>query len=185
MTDLSHKNLSGINPYELHSRLGLTIAPFDPFDIAKRLGIEVNQELTFDKIGLSGYITNQNGKVSIWVNPLDSEPRQRFTLAHELGHFIHDILVEGKVEIKDTPQTMFRSGQAHPCETRANKFAGMLLMPKDLVIQHTNNIISQSANKSVPLSEAVEKLANIFGVSKPAMLVRLKALGMVSQQAQV
>ena len=95
MSNICKKKLSGISPYDLHSALCMDSAPFDPFEIADRLGIKVHSDLDLDNIQLAGSITNKNGVVSIWINPLDPDTRQKFTLAHELGHYVHDILEDG------------------------------------------------------------------------------------------
>lgn len=181
MTETTHNPLSNISPYELLAQLELSEPPFDPFSIAANLGIEVDNKLSFEKMGLSGSITNDRGNIKIWVNPLDPTPRQRFTLAHELGHYINDILPNGKIEINDTPDTLYRSGASDPCETRANNFAGMLLMPKDAILAEASALIENSPSNSMSAESLVHLLAEKFEVSKAAMLVRLKKLRVISQ----
>lgn len=185
MPSLNPSELSGVTPYELLNRLNLNEPPFNPFEIAQRLNIEVDQTLSFENMGLSGSITNHNGNVKIWINPLDSDVRQRFTLAHELGHYINDILANGDIEIKDTPDTLYRDGTSDVCEVRANNFAGMLLMPKDAVLTKAGELINAAPNQSMPGKEFVSEMAKIFCVSKPAMLVRLKKLELVHQNFHI
>jgi len=174
-------DLSKISPYDLLDKLKLSKPPFNPFIIAEKLGLEVDQSLDLSNLNLSGSITNKNGNVKIWINPLDSEGRQRFTLAHELGHYVYDILTDGDQVIQDTPETLYRNNQRHTREYRANDFAGMLLMPKFSIIEEATNLIEASPQQSLPTIKVIEKLAEIFEVSKPAMLVRLKKLNIVDQ----
>lgn len=185
MTELNRKKLAKVHPYELLKKLGLNEPPFDPHEIAKRLGIEIDKTLSVENIEFSGSITNKNNMPQIWVNPLDGDLRQRFTLAHELGHYINDMLSNGKTEIKDTPETLHRGGTSDIREINANNFAGMLLMPKDAIISKANALVDEHPSKSIPAKDFVIEMAKIFHVSKPAMLVRLKKLGIISKSIQV
>ena len=178
---LSTNDLREIDAYDLLDLLGMDTAPFEPFDVAKRLGIEVDQSLTFENIKQSGSITSHNGRVNIWINPLDSRARQNFTLAHEIGHYVNDILTGEASEIKDTPTTLYRSGESDFREVRANNFAAKLLMPKDSIVAEARILIEAQPRKSMGTFEFIEKMASKFDVSKPAMLVRLKVLKMVEQ----
>lgn len=183
---INQRDLINITPYDLHDKLGINSPPYNPFTIAKSLGLEVDQTLDFDNINLSGLISNNNGKIYIWINPLDSDARQRFTLAHELGHYVNDILTaNGPTKITDTPDTLYRNGRSNLCETTANKFAAKLLMPKDDIIGKAKELIDAAPNKTMPTSAFVSKMASIFEVSKGAMLVRLKTLGLVSEGVQI
>jgi Zn-dependent peptidase ImmA (M78 family) len=175
-------SLIGITPAELLQKLDLITPPYNPFSIAKKLGLEVSQDLDFDNINESGSIARKGDKISIWINPLDPEARQRFTLAHELGHYINDFLSSNdSKKIVDTPDTLYRNGNSNSCETKANRFAAQLLMPKADIFTKARELISSSPKKSMPGTEFVEKMAEIFEVSKPAMLVRLKTLGIINQ----
>src|SRR5581483_6981448 len=67
---------------------GTIVIPVDPFYIAKRLGIQVFTA-SLDQ-GVSGLLRKEAGydDPRIYVNSSDSRNRQRFTCAHELGHYI-------------------------------------------------------------------------------------------------
>src|SRR5690348_1554486 len=61
-------------------------APVHVTEIAKELSLDV---IEYDLGGLtSGVLIVENGKGTIGYNPNDPEVRQRFTVAHELGHFL-------------------------------------------------------------------------------------------------
>ena len=121
----------------------------------------------------------KDGEVKIWINPLDSEARQRFTLAHELGHYVNDMLLKGNMEIKDTPDTLYRDGTSDAREAKANNFAAMLLMPTNEVFSKARELIESTTNQSIPVKGFTEKMAEQFAVSKTAMFVRLKVLGLI------
>ena len=181
MTRLNTKEIAGISACDLHHKLGMTAPPFDPFEAAKCLGIEVDDTITWDKLEIAGSITRKKKKVTIWVNPYDPEVRQRFTLAHELGHYVNDILVDGKDKVSDTPETLYRNGSDDPKEVRANNFAADLLMPTTIVLEKAFELIKQAPSETMFAADLVAKLAVTFKVSKPAMTVRLKRLGLVGK----
>jgi hypothetical protein len=102
----------------------------------------------------------------LWVNGDQFAPRQRFTLAHEFGHswIGHD----GRLEV-DSFETL--SGHTrNPLEVQANAFAAEFLMPKAGLDQF----------ESEPTLEDVVTLASDFGVSAPAMVIRLEQCGLGS-----
>ncbi|MNV69463.1 hypothetical protein D3C71_1623750 [compost metagenome] len=105
-----------------------------------------------------------NGKDWVMkVNALHHPNRQRFTIAHELGHFSRHR--GGQAEFVD--QNFFRNGDSSPMESEANRFAGELLMPEEVF------------RKYVKLFDgSIEELGKHFKVSTLAVRVRAKMLGM-------
>jgi len=126
---------------------GITIYNLD-------LGEEISGQIMRDRIkgGKSGF--------AIYINSKHHPNRQRFTLAHEISHFIlHRDLIESGV-IDDT---MYRSQELNSYyESQANRMAADILMPIRLVKTY------------MPKYPRVEELARVFGVSKGAMEIRLK-----------
>ena len=110
----------------------------------------------------SGQLCYNDGIWNISINSLHNKKRQRFTLAHEIGHYI--LHKEKNSEFKDT--IMFRNEVLDPMEYKANEFAGELLMPE-------NNLREYIKNGTRNIGE----LANIFGVSAAAMKYRIISLG--------
>lgn len=178
MSKIDLKELANISPYELLEKLDLDTPPFDPSAVAKKLGLKVVKHLDMESLDVSGKITPEGDKAVIWINPLDCNTRQNFTLAHEIGHFVNDILPNGssKNTITDTPETLYRNGQSASIERRANDFAAKLLMPKENILEEGRKLVSQS---SMGEEEFINKMADIFNVSKPAMTIRLKKLGIL------
>lgn len=135
--------------------------PIDPARIAKCYDIDIIRDQSLAGGTNSGrcVITDEGSKIII-VNPYDSLTRQRFTVAHELGHaLLHN---EGVHERSDVRLTSYRKH-----EVEANKFAAALLMPSDHV------------SVAVDLGKNLEELAELFGVSQTAMRIRLETLGLV------
>ncbi len=162
--DLRHK--VGMQPLDANTVLkvasdnGLKLAPLDVRGLARALGVRLNIEPLDNDI--SGYLEERNGLWSIYVNSLHHPRRQRFTIAHELGHyFLHRGLQSKFVDKK-----LFRDGASNRMETEANSFAGELLMPES----EFRKFLSSRSNK-------VEDIAEHFGVSAMAVQVRAEILG--------
>ena len=188
MAKLIEKELKKIDGGEmLLDKLGYDTPPFDPFQIAEDLGIEVDsRSVTMEKINrsYSGSISKVGGKIQIWVNPFDAEVRRRFTVAHELGHYINGDLKEGK-DIFDTPDTLYRSdGKSDSREVKANKFAAELLVPEKHIYEQAKNITNNAENESVRADIFIKEMAKRFNVSKSAMLIRLINLRIVPPAPQ-
>lgn len=104
----------------------------------------------------------------IWVDAreaAESPARRRFTIAHEIGHWVCQVR-EGRVaEILCRPDPSL-ARQADPREREANVFAAELLMPAAEV----RRLVADG----LPEAELLER----FGVSGPAMAWRLFNLGL-------
>ena len=140
--------------------------PVDVHGLPARLGVQVKEAFLAD--GISGMLERIGDKFLITINAVDPHTRQRFTLAHELGHYmLHRHLIGDGVD-DDRAYRSTNIGKYHNTligpkeETEANKFAANLLMPRDLVRQEW-----QKSAATVPA------MAALFGVSEHAMSIRL------------
>ena len=100
----------------------------------------------------------------IKVNKYESDERQRFTIAHEIAHFLlhRDHIQNGVVD-----SVMYRSSLSSKKETEANKLAADILMPISLILKE----LSSFGGKRDEI--AAIALARKFRVSSAAMKVRL------------
>ncbi|MDZ8089962.1 MAG: ImmA/IrrE family metallo-endopeptidase [Nostoc sp. DedQUE12b] len=137
--------------------------------IAYRLGLMVE----FVPLGeeVSGLLVIENGKGTIGINEAHIPVRQRFTLAHEIGHYIlHKEQSELFIDKKYT--AIFRDSRSSSGELRreiqANQFAAALLMPRKLV---ENEIKARGLDLGDDCM--LRKLAEDFEVSIQAMAYRL------------
>lgn len=136
----------------------LSEVPTDLLKVFQQLGlkyIELN-----DAEDIDGAILEIGGKPAIAVlNKAKPIPRQRFTLAHELGHIF---LAHAQRDIYD-PEEMrenediFTDTSKPPREKEADVFASELLMPCERLKENMADINN------------IEKLAGIFHVSRPAV----------------
>jgi Zn-dependent peptidase ImmA (M78 family) len=149
-------------------------APVDISLCAQSLKIELNEVDLNEEV--SGLFVIKDKMAHVGYNKWHHEHRQRFTIAHEIGHFLlhsRDTFLfidkEEKVLYRDGNSS---SGEYHR-EREANAFAAALLMPKKLLLHHILEFDSTSG-------ESLQQfLARIFNVSETAMTIRLTNLGLI------
>lgn len=98
--------------------------PIDPFEAINRLQIELHFHPLSDLLGV--IIPGDNP--GILINSDRPASVQRFTAAHEIGHwYLHqdDLAMDGREEIEGNPRS--------PREREAQVFASHFLMPLDLL----------------------------------------------------
>lgn len=100
----------------------------------------------------------------IYVNKADGPERQRFTIAHELGHWmLHREAFEREPDRYPVLPRFQSVDKSNAFEQEANAFASELLVPEHLLKQV----------RHAPPSA----LASIFNVSRTMMEIRLKHAG--------
>lgn len=133
--------------------------------------LDKNAEL---KEGLSGEI-RKTGEEEYRISVQGSEHyyRKRFTMAHELGHFLlhKDKIGDG---VNDTPAyrscenaELFNENIKLEHETEANSFAAALLMPKEAVEYYF-----------LEEKKSLKEMSVIFQMSEQALRIRIKNLGL-------
>lgn len=113
---------------------------------------------------IAGMLVRSNGEIVIGVNSLHHPNRQRFTIAHELGHLL---LHKEDVHIDRAFRNAVSSQAIDPNEIEANRFAAELLMPFSMI---NDADISQI---DVEDESALRELAQKFMVSLQAMTFRV------------
>jgi len=106
---------------------------------------------------VSGIFTWIGNQPVIGINKLHPKVRQRFTMAHELYHFLKHPEDKQVLRMSSTANDNLE-------ERQASCFAASLLMPKQ--------VIAASKEKST------KALARLFRVSEEAMEIRVRELGM-------
>lgn len=159
----------------LHST-GCLSYPIDVEKIAYKQGIKT---IPYTFTGeISGVLIEENSSFTIGYNNNHSEKRQRFTIAHELGHYFlehqrqgvfvdESMMRQNLVIFRDS----FSSTGENSQEREANAFAAALLMPKPFIEDYLKA-------HSVDLTEEgdLEDMAKKFNVSTGAMAFRLSNL---------
>jgi Zn-dependent peptidase ImmA (M78 family) len=118
--------------------------------------------------GVSGQIMKENDHYTIRVNRHEARERQRFTIAHEIAHFLlHKSIIDSSPDgIKDN--VLYRSGEPERIEYEANRLAADIVMPMTLV-----ETVLREEFGGVVTEATIESLAARFQVSKAAMEIRL------------
>ena len=134
--------------------------------IAKELGITIVYE-PFASDNISGVFLRKNKDLFLGVNKTHHPLRQRFTIAHEIGHYILHASDELHYDTDNIETLHFRKADITSFdEIEANQFAAELLMPEGIL----NRCIEGGI-------KAISDLADRFSVSEDAMRYRLINLG--------
>lgn len=140
--------------------------PVMPRQIATHLGVQVFDWEFPEEV--SGIFVSEGGGACIGVNQAHPHVRQRFTIAHELGHCIYangrDLFVDfGEAEAAARRE----DSRQQALETRANQFAADLLMPRAWM---RADVRARGLDTTM--------LAKRYEVSEQALWFRLLALGL-------
>lgn len=128
--------------------------------IAFRCGACVEEEPLF---GSEAQLVGCGEKAIITVNSTSSMRRKRFSIAHELGHWLKDRGTVASVSCSD--ESMGRWQDSGNNETDANRFAARLLMP-------TSMLHPFAKNKPVTL-ETVRRVSDAFDTSLTSSAIRV------------
>jgi Zn-dependent peptidase ImmA (M78 family) len=143
---------------EVLKRFGFGDPPVAVEDICREEGLAVCAR-PFDYV--AGLFLNDDVFPVIVVNSRQPSARQRFTVAHELGHYY----------LRHERGSFAEPGGASRQERDAERFAANLLMPAAWVRRYWATYGSNPENR-------VSVLAALFDVSQAALRVRLKELGL-------
>lgn len=145
-------------------------APIDVINIIESEGIKlIKDDMDGDH---SGFLLVENGAATVAINSEHHPNRQRFTAAHELGHYVlhskgRDRFFVDKAYFRGPSASAGTDAQ----EIEANRFAACLLMPANMLREYARH------NSLTDLE--IYKLSTIFGVSEQAMTLRLTNLHLI------
>jgi len=143
--------------------------PIDPIVIARDLGINVWKSPMESSLAgmLAKLEAGSDADIDLVINASHNSVRQRFTAAHELGHYFNQLRTDPTLEKPFLFKRDDRSScGVHADEIFANQFAAALLMPAPLV------------RTRAEADRDVVSLADEFDVSAQAMGFRLANLGL-------
>ncbi len=165
---------------ELLNQNNIKVPPIVVEELASALGVTIQYKPADDK--LSGFLIRdlKNHRAVIGVNSSHPQNRKRFTIAHEIGHFL---LHESEKVYMDGINNIFRvqhrnqdsSKGSSVEEKEANLFAAELLMPKKFLAKDLDNC----STLNLLDEEELKKLADSYQVSTQALTFRLAYLGYI------
>ena len=169
---LNQRRLIHSEVAELLQKNNITGAPVDVERVARSVQIAVRRTPSDDDI--SGFLLRQAGQAIIGVNTLHHPNRQRFTIAHELGHFVlhqHDEVHIDRAVVKLRDRASSKGED--PEEIEANGFAAELLMPEQFLARD----LARLTFTDLLDDRGMLRLAKQYQVSVQAMTNRLVGLG--------
>ncbi|MBB4365012.1 Zn-dependent peptidase ImmA (M78 family) [Bradyrhizobium sp. CIR18] len=133
--------------------------------LVRKMGIEIK----YGDLGdVSGLLVRSGATATIGVNISHPLVRQRFTIAHEFGHYLLHLGISSHYD-RDY-RVNYRSHESSQAtdveEIEANFFAASILMPKEF-------LDADEAIHALDNDAAVERLATRYNVSRHAMSLRL------------
>lgn len=167
MSQRLDQNAAEYHAKEVHQEFSISAFPIDPFEIAKQNEIKL-QEMTVTE-GVSGVLMRSGYSFTIGYNTaIQSAGFQRFTVAHELGHYY----------LPGHPDNLFPLGNGRhesqagfsssdQWERQADCFAAALLMPSVLFQEALRD-----AGEGLP---AIESMARLCQTSLTATAIRYAA----------
>lgn len=153
-------------------------------EIAEQLGLRIQRSVLGDDVAGVLLLAEDEDSGVIGVNVSQAPVRQRFTIAHEIAHFVlhrHALPIFIDRQFLTSYFAAFRNRASATGEDRrereANAFAAALLMPAAAVRDALAGIAGDATD-----DDALDQLAKRFDVSRQAMTFRVANL--VLQPAQ-
>lgn len=167
--DMQNNNIENL-AMDILDLNGFNSVVVDPVKLANAYSIEV-KNAKFTSEDISGMLKKENGKITIYVNSSEPTMRKRFTVAHELGHYFLNHLEENDQTIHRKTDFFSRNDK----ELEANAFAAALLMDQYKI----KDVYNKLDYIGVPLDKIISKISSIFRVSRAAVNIRLRELGLL------
>ena len=181
--------LTQLQQYTLLSKV--SVCEIDPYKLAKEMGLSVNRGKTGRKLG---HIDISHKNITLSSRVKDKDPRDRYSMAHEIGHNIFHHRISEKAEdghhyaVPDTKKWL---------EHHANFFASCLLMPAPIIRQLYEIYWKKEFKSEIVKPLYVDKdyyndpsfqhvigpVARKMKVSLKAAYIRLKKLGLLIDKA--
>lgn len=161
-------NIGAKRARDTRDALGLAPAgPIDVLDVAERRA-KVPVAVAPLPDAIAGCCWRDGARTLLWVNGAQALVRQRFTLAHELGH----VRLGHGGTIPPDSVAVLAGDTRDPREVQANAFAAELLAPRAGV---------QEMVEGEPGLDAVAAIAGRYGISTLAALYRLVTLRLTTR----
>jgi len=155
---------------------GIVQPPVPVEELVARMGIQLVYQ-PFDG-ELSGILYQEDDHAIIAINLQNARVRQRFTIAHECGHYVlhqrdRDLFIDKPIQVQFRNE--LSSLAVNREEIAANRFAAALLMPRDWIMAEANRRLEQQPHLTD--EGLLAELTHLFEVSPRAMEYRLANLG--------
>lgn len=157
---------------EFRQQHGLGLGPIK--DVADLVQMTVNADVALvnlpDFLDSMISVDKTAGAALIAVRTTDNPERQRFSIAHELGHYIFDEF-SARLHEDDDPAM----------ESRANSFARHLLLPHDALDDFLTTADATYRKLELP-ERALSSVVAFFEVSGAVAAIQLRQTGWISSE---
>lgn len=167
--------------YKIFDECSIDKVPINVSEIAEKLGFDIYYG-KFNDESVSGSMWDVNEEIDlsatrkskrfILVSDRDTAERQRFTIAHEIGHFVMHCTDERNFYERYHSNPDKTDPKLKKYEDDADFFAANLVLPSKLVIGYVMN------NSGVDRSALIQKICTQFGVERETVTRRFKELGL-------
>ena len=169
---------------ELEQKADKTLQEADAFQVPVPIDkVARHLNLTIEAVHLedfAGVLVVNGNSGAIGYNSAHSVLRRRFTIAHEISHFLLHARRDGKPEVFADRRVTFRrpeddhASAAYRRDAEANQLGAALLMPRSAVLQEI-----ETYRSDLDEDKDMKFLADLFRVSVPALARRLRNMGLL------
>jgi Zn-dependent peptidase ImmA (M78 family) len=151
-------------PSQVLSDLGIQ----EPADIdIEAIAEDCGATVRYQKLsGCAARIMGYKNRAIITIDVDSPRPRQRFSVGHELGHWMRD---RGQVAFQCQDKTFVKEWSTENPESRANRYASDLLLP--------GKMFRSSASRRPITLDTAKDLSKLFCTSLTATAIRLVEYG--------
>lgn len=151
--------------------------------VSENLGARLVYQQFEGKGNISGILYTDDENTIIGINSTNSKNRQRFSIAHEIGHLLlHQ--QKKSLFVDKTLRVKFRDKKSNLAvdkdEIAANAFAEELLMPKNFIMKEVEKYVKDKEEDSIDIQKFIDHMTKKFQVSPLAMGYRLINIGVLS-----
>lgn len=143
-------------------------APIPIEEIAEKMGIKISYAPSEEYSGM--LLRKKDNQALMGINSNEPKTRMRFTIAHEIAHYLFDTKNAVSIDYRNSIQTVNKSLE----EKRADIFAANILMPRKWLQLDFEKIAKERFTQ-----EHLIDLAKKYKVSTEAMKFRLMNIGLI------
>lgn len=141
-------------------------------EMVEKGGIEISYAPSAEYSGM--LLRKSDGNVLMGINNSENIQRMRFTIAHELGHYLLDTADHVTVDYRNKIYSTNKPDK----ERVADYFAANILMPESII----RNDFKKQTKSGVFFEENLSEMADRYQVSKEAIKYRLMNLGLIPKK---
>lgn len=165
--------LSSDSPVTPSSSIDVSLADLSYLIERKQILVLQTQHISIRE--MRGFSITERPFPVIAINGSDAQTAKKFTLTHELAHVL--LGASSMCDMQDLPPN--EASDRSSFEKFCNRVSAAVLMPRNALLSHP--FVVEANAESIWDTGVLIDLADQFGVSEEAMLIRLVSLGRASE----